>query len=113
MTNCGRQLTFDRPPTRTITGYQNTIEIMLALDLQNSIIAHQGLPQSPVLPEQAPAYNAIQKIFSGESGDQIAKEVTLSLQPDFYSACGLYNVNGAMGHATIEDLEANGAQAFS
>ncbi len=111
--NCGRQLTFDRPPQRAITGYPNTIEMMLALDLEDRIVARQGFPQSPLLPDQEAAFNAIPEISSGESGDQTAtKEVTLSLEPDFFFAGGSYNVDGARGLATEEDLEANGAQVF-
>ncbi len=109
--NCRRQLTFDRPPERAVTGYQNTIEVMLALGLGDRIIAGQGFPQSPLLPEQEAAYHAIAEISSGEPGDQTAtKEVTVPLEPDFFYMGGTYFVDGARGLAIEEDLERNEAQ---
>lgn len=114
--NCGRTLTIPAPPERVLTGYQNTVEMMIALGLGDKVVGRQPFTQSPVLPEQQAAFDAIPELTPGlpDNAQSVAasREVQLAAQPDFVLANGEYEVNPARGVASVADFEAAGAQVF-
>lgn len=114
--NCGRQVTIPAPPQRVLTGYQNTVEMMIALGLGDKVVGRQPFTQSPVLPEQKAAFDAIPELTPGlpDNAQSVAasREVQLAAKPDFVLANGEYELNPARGVASIADFEAAGAQVF-
>ncbi len=114
--NCARELEFDSPPERVLTGYQNTVEIMIALGLEDRVVGRQPFDQSPLLPEQEEAFNAIPELVPGLPDDAqsvaASREVQLAAQPDFVLASGEFEVDASRGVASIEDFQAAGANVY-
>jgi len=112
--NCGRTLTFDRPPERAVTGYEPVLETMIALGLSDRIVGRTNFTENGpdgFLPGQKAQYEAIPEI-----SDTIAlpsKEVMFAQRADFViDVSAQSSFNSADGQATIEELDANGAQVF-
>lgn len=76
--NCGQQVTITRPPKRAIGYYQQAVEMMLALGLQDSIAA-RVYPDNDPLPQYADAYRRIPEL----SAKDASFEQILGLSPDF------------------------------
>ncbi len=76
--NCGEKVTVDRPPTRVVGYYQQTVELLLALGLQKSIVG-TVYPDNPPLPQYEAAYKAIPQISARDA----SFEQILSYTPDF------------------------------
>ncbi|MCK0175948.1 ABC transporter substrate-binding protein [Mycolicibacterium sp. F2034L] len=76
--NCGVEVTVDRPPTRAVGYFQQSVELMLALGLQDAIVA-SVYPDNPPLPRFAEAYRAIPVL----SAKDASFEQILALAPDF------------------------------
>lgn len=76
--NCGQKVTVDDPPKRAVGYYQQSVELMLALGLQDSIVA-TVYPDNPPLPLYAEQYRAIPEI----SNKDASFEQVLSTSPDF------------------------------
>lgn len=114
--NCGREITIDSPPERVLTGYQNTVEIMIALGLEDRVVGRQPFEQSPLLPDQEDAFNAIPELAPGLPDDSqsmaASREVQLAADPDFVLASGEYEVDASRGVASIDDFEAAGAGVY-
>ena len=110
ITNCGRQLTFTKPPERAITTFQPTLETMLALGLQDKIVGREDYTEGPRLPEQEAAFKSIRQISKPSAFP--SKEVMLSLRPDFVISDTLDNFNASSGAATEDELKAAGAQVY-
>lgn len=114
--NCGRQITIEKEPERVITGYQNTVELMIALGLEDKVVGRQPFKQSPLLPEQEEAFNKIPELTPGLPDNQqsmaASREVQLAAQPDFVLASGSFEVNASRGVASIEDFKAAGAEVY-
>lgn len=114
--NCGRQITIEKAPERVITGYQNTVELMIALGLEDKVVGRQPFKQSPLLPEQEAAFNAIPELTPGLPDNQqsmaASREVQLAARPDFVLASGSFEVNASRGVASIEDFKAAGAEVY-
>lgn len=108
--NCGRTLTFNGPPKRAITTFQPTLELMLALGLQDSIVGREDYTEGPVLPEQKAAFQSIRSISKPSAFP--TKEVMLSLHPDFVISDFLANFDSSQGAATVNELKAAGAQVY-
>ena len=70
-------ITFEKAPEKVLAVYQNSIEILLALGLEDRIIAAAGLDH-PVKPEFEEAFAKIEYI-----GRMPDKETVIMLQPDF------------------------------
>ncbi len=111
--NCGRTLTFDGPPERVITGYQPVLEPLLALGLDDRIVGRTRFEENGpdgFLPGQKDAYDRIPEI-----SEEIlfpSKEVMFSLAPDLVVSEGYYTFEPGSGNATIEELEAAGANVY-
>lgn len=110
--NCGRKLTFTKAPERVVTLWQPPNEMLLALGLQDRIVAMAG-NYTDLLPELATAAAKIPII--GKSMDWPAKEMLLSQKPDLVVSEGLvgFAFDATQGRATVEELNAAGAQAIS
>ena len=110
--NCGRQLTFDKAPERVVSLWQPQNEILLALGVQDRIVAFAGM-YTDLPADLAAAAEGIPSL--GESMDWPAKEVMLTQQADLVVAELLegFAFDPAMGKATVAELEAAGAQVYS
>ena len=110
--NCGRQLTFDKAPERVVSLWQPQNEILLALGVQDRIVAFAGM-YTDLPADLAAAAEGIPSL--GESMDWPAKEVMLTQQADLVVAELLegFAFDPAMGKATVAELEAAGTQVYS
>ncbi len=70
-------MTFEKAPERVVVVYQNAIEIMLALGLEDRIVAATGLDHE-VKPEFIDAFSKVKYYEHG-----ISKEEVMGLNPDF------------------------------
>lgn len=71
-------VTFEKAPEKVFCLYQNSIEIMLALGLEDYIVAAAGLDH-PVKPEYREAFEKVNYLSDFEP----SKEAVLMLEPDF------------------------------
>ncbi|KUI11016.1 hypothetical protein AU191_07645 [Mycolicibacterium acapulense] len=78
VTNCGVTTTYDRPPRRAVALNQHSVETMLALELQKSMVGTAFLDDQ-VLPEYRDAYEAIPVIAE----EYPSYETLLAAEPDF------------------------------
>ena len=110
--NCGRQLTFDKAPERVVSLWQPQNELLLALGVQEQIVAFAGM-YAPLPADLAAAAEGIPSI--GESMAWPAKEVLLSQQPDLVISELLegFAFDPAQGRATVAELEDLGIQVYS
>ena len=110
--NCGRQLTFDKAPERVVSLWQPQNELLLALGVQEQIVAFAGM-YAPLPADLAAAAEGIPSI--GESMAWPAKEVLLSQQPDLVISELLegFAFDPAQGRATVAELDALGIQVYS
>jgi len=76
--NCGVTVTVNRPPTRVVGYYQQSVELLLALGLQGSVVG-TVYPDNPPLPRYATAYKAIPQISNRDA----SLEQILQVSPDF------------------------------
>ncbi|TYB57237.1 iron chelate uptake ABC transporter family permease subunit [Nonomuraea sp. PA05] len=60
--NCGRELTFDQPPSKVVTGYHPSLETLLALGLGDRIAGRTFFGESAFLPGQKETYDKIPQI---------------------------------------------------
>ncbi|KUH74090.1 hypothetical protein AU184_25220 [Mycolicibacterium novocastrense] len=78
VTNCGITTTYDRPPRRAVALNQHSVETMLALGLEKSMVGTAFLDDR-VLPEYRDAYEAIPVIAE----EYPSYETLLAAEPDF------------------------------
>jgi iron complex transport system substrate-binding protein len=109
--NCGRTLTFARPPERAVPLYPLAAEPLLRLGLKDRIAAVAFTEGDPVAPDLRAAYNALPALSTDSPPN---KEVLLTARPDFVidNFPGFF-YNAANGLATVEELQANGAQVYT
>jgi iron complex transport system substrate-binding protein len=110
--NCGRELTFEAPPERVVTLWQPSNELLLALGVQDRIVAMAG-NYAPLPDDLAGAAEGIPRI--GESTSWPSREVVLSQEPDLVVSELLegFAFDPARGSATAEEIEATGAQVYA
>ncbi|TDV44228.1 ABC transporter substrate-binding protein [Actinophytocola oryzae] len=113
--NCGRQVTFDKAPSRVYLGFQSAAELFFALGLGDRAIA-QIKPMDPPLPAQKADFDRV----PDESPDAyvpVGKEQMFALRPDMLFAYVNSEYGGpdelAQGLATVEDLQGIGAQVYA
>ncbi|MGH3898909.1 MAG: ABC transporter substrate-binding protein [Pseudonocardiaceae bacterium] len=115
--NCGRTLTFDKPPSRVVLPYHPIAEMFVGLGLADRAIGRVGfrggggLTEPPLLAEQAADFAAIPVISPDVYPP--SKEEMLALRPDFFLAYGDFDYDPADGKASIDDLAAVGTQTYS
>ncbi|TDB88662.1 ABC transporter substrate-binding protein [Actinomadura sp. KC216] len=76
--NCGVTTTYQRPPKRAVSLNQHATEVMLALDLEKSMVG-TGYLDDRILPEFRAAYDRV-KVLSKEYPSY---EALLEAEPDF------------------------------
>ena len=76
--NCGVSSTYERPPTRAVALNQHAIEVLLALDLENSMVGTSYLDDR-ILPEYQAAYDSIPVLAK----EYPSYESLLATEPDF------------------------------
>jgi iron complex transport system substrate-binding protein len=108
--NCGRKLTFDKPPAKVVTGYQPALETLLALGLGDRIAGRTNFSESAFLPGQKELYDKIPEISPTIMLPQ--KEVMLSHVADFVVDNSSASFDAAGGYATVEELGAAGAPVY-
>jgi iron complex transport system substrate-binding protein len=112
ITNCERALTFDAPPERVVGLWQPSNELLLALGVEDRILAFAGF-YTETLPEFTDIVAS--KPSLGESTTWPSRELLLSQEADLVVSEGLsgFAYDPANGYASVEDLEAAGAQVLS
>ncbi|MGH3938969.1 MAG: ABC transporter substrate-binding protein [Pseudonocardiaceae bacterium] len=111
--NCGRQLTFDEPPERVVTGYHPVFETMVDLGLGDRIIGRTNFDENGpdgFLPGHKAVYDTVPEI--SEDIELPQKEVLIAQQPDFVIAVSYSDFDTAKGLATIEELDSAGAPVY-
>ncbi|MEV4476220.1 MULTISPECIES: ABC transporter substrate-binding protein [Nonomuraea] len=108
--NCGRKLTFDRPPSKVVTGYHPSLETLLALGLGDRIAGRTYFGESAFLPGQKEQYDRIPQISGTIMLPQ--KEVMLSQGADFVLDNAMASFDAAGGYATVEELDAAGSPVY-
>ncbi len=112
--NCGRSLTFAAPPGRVIGMWQPSNELLLALGVQGRVIGFAGMYDR--LPaEFAAAAADVPRLGSIFSLYLPNKEEMAQAQPDLLVTEGLdsFAFDAAQGFATVEEVQAMGAQIYS
>jgi iron complex transport system substrate-binding protein len=110
--NCGRTLTFAKAPARVVSLWQPQNELLLALGLQDRIIAFAGM-YAPLPPELAERAQGIKEI--GSSIAWPTREVLLSEKPDLVVSELIegFAFDDKQGRATAKEIEATGANVYS
>ncbi|MFF0772748.1 ABC transporter substrate-binding protein [Nonomuraea wenchangensis] len=108
--NCGRELTFDRPPSKVVTGYHPALETLLALGLGDRIAGRTFFGESAFLPGQKEQYDKIPQISETIMLPQ--KEVMLAQGADFVLDNAMASFDAAGGYATVEELDAAGSPVY-
>lgn len=109
--NCGRTITFDAAPKRVVSLWQAPTEMMLALGLEDRVIAMAG--NYADYPEDvAQAAADIPEI--GTSMSWPSKEVLLSEAPDLVVGQSLegFAFDTSAGYASVEQIEDIGANVY-
>ncbi|ATE55228.1 hypothetical protein CNX65_19670 [Actinosynnema pretiosum] len=113
--NCGREVTFDRAPSRVYLGFQSAAEVFFGLGLGERAIA-QIKPVDTPLPDQAADFDRVPD-ESPDSYVPVGKEQMFGLRPDFLLAYVNSEYGGpdqlAPGLATVDDLQAIGARVYA
>ncbi|MCF6470975.1 hypothetical protein FAF44_21615 [Nonomuraea sp. MG754425] len=110
VTNCGRTLTFDRPPAKVVTGYHPALETLTALGLGDRIAGRTNFSESTFLPGQQEVYDRIPEISSTIMLPQ--KEVMLAQGADFVLDNAMASFDAGGGYATVEELDAAGSPVY-
>ncbi|MGQ0679893.1 MAG: ABC transporter substrate-binding protein [Actinomycetota bacterium] len=113
VTNCGRELSFNEPPSRVITAYHPTFETLVDLGVHERIAARVNFSENGpggFLPGHLEIYNSIKEI--SDNIDLPSKEVLLAEDPDLVVAISFNDFRAASGQATIEELESAGIPVF-
>lgn len=110
--NCERTLTFEQPPERVIGLWQPPNEMLLALGLEDRIVALAG-NYTDLPSDLAAASSDIPTI--GTSMAWPSREVLLSEMPDLVVGEGLegFAFDTAQGYASVEQIEETSAQVLS
>jgi iron complex transport system substrate-binding protein len=106
MTNCGREITVDEPPERTVSLNQGSTEILLSLGLADRLVG-TATWTDPVLDSLAAANKTVPRL-----ADQAPSyERVLDADPDFVTA-SFANTFGEGGVTTPEALAKLGVGAY-
>jgi iron complex transport system substrate-binding protein len=112
--NCGRELTFDQPPSHVIGLWQPSNELLLALGVQSRVIGFAGMYDKLPAEFDAAAKNvpALGTILTLNIPN---REQMAAAKPDLIVTEGLntFAFDPAQGFATVSELEQMGAQVFS
>ncbi|RBQ20641.1 hypothetical protein DP939_06000 [Spongiactinospora rosea] len=108
--NCGRKLTFDKPPAKVVTGYHPALETLIALGLQDHVAGRTNFTETAFLPGQEEIYDKIPEISPMITLPQ--KEIMLAQGADFVLDNSSTSFDPAGGFATAEELTAAGSPVY-
>ncbi|WP_326642039.1 ABC transporter substrate-binding protein [Nonomuraea fuscirosea] len=108
--NCGRTLTFDRPPAKVVTGYHPSLETLFALGLADRVAGRTNFSESAFLPGHRELYARIKEISPTIMLPQ--KEVMLAQGADFVLDNAMASFDAAGGYATVAELDAAGSPVY-
>lgn len=111
--NCGRELTFDEPPSRIVTDYHPVFETIVALGLGDRIVGRTNFEENGpdgFLPGHKEVYDATPEI--SDVIDLPVKEVVLAAEPDFVIGISYNSFSAETGKATVEELADAGSPAY-
>lgn len=112
--NCGQTLTFTKAPTRVISTWQMTTDILLDLGLGNRIVGVYNKAYYQADPLFQSQYTRLYDLSGGGmTTSPPSKEVVLSTRPDFvFSAYPAGDFLASYGEVTQEQFKAQGAQIY-
>jgi iron complex transport system substrate-binding protein len=106
--NCGRDITFEEPPERIVTGWITATELLIELGAADRIV---GLYNTSAFgsprPEVADAYSALPVLSDAAP----SREALLGAAPDLVYADGNYLFDGTQ-LPTVDELAAAGTQVI-
>lgn len=106
--NCGRSVTLEGPPRRTVPMDQNATEILLALGLEDAVAGYARVhfdPTEPVLPRYADAYDDLDLIAETNP----SREIFLAAEPDLALAAFGFSEDSGLSE---EGLRADGIETY-
>lgn len=107
--NCGRTLTFTKPPERVLTTWQTPPELLVKLGLGDRIIGTENALQFPPPAEIAEAYAKVPVLAEQTA----AKEAVIAAKPDFIIASFLaWDFDPNAGRPSLAELAALGVPVF-
>ncbi|MEI4271802.1 ABC transporter substrate-binding protein [Klenkia sp. LSe6-5] len=107
--NCGRDVVFDSPPQRIVSGWPTSTELLLELGLGDRLVGQYNTAssQGDPLPQYAEAYAAVPVLSDAAP----TRETLLAAAPDLIWADGSYLFDGQQ-LPTIDELAAQGTQVL-
>lgn len=110
--NCGRELTFDSASERVVGLWQPVNETLLALGLEDRIVAFAG-NYTALRSDLAPQAEGIPEIGTGLAWP--SREVLLTQEPDFVVSELIegFAFDESQGYATVAQIEETGAQVYA
>ncbi|WNV87588.1 ABC transporter substrate-binding protein [Umezawaea sp. Da 62-37] len=113
--NCGREVTFEKAPSRVYLGFQSAAELFFGLGLGDRAIA-QIKPMDTPLPDQAADFDRVPD-KSPDAYVPVGKEEMFGLRPDMLFAYVNSEYGGpeqlSPGLATVDELQSIGAQVYA
>ncbi|MCO8277799.1 ABC transporter substrate-binding protein [Actinoplanes sp. TRM 88003] len=107
VTNCGRTLHFDGPPTRVVSGWSSSTELLLALGAGDTLVGQYNTSTGTVTGQYADAAARIPVLGENAPG----REQLLAARPQLVWADGEYLFDGKQ-LPTIADLAEQGVQVM-
>lgn len=107
--NCGRELTFEQPPTRVVGMMPSQTDLLLRLGAQDTLVGQAQVSTSE-LPDDVAGRAADVPVLSTDTPP--AREDLLTVSPDLVVSPTEYEFTAEQGYASIEQLSENGAQAY-
>ncbi|AHH94735.1 ABC transporter substrate-binding protein [Kutzneria viridogrisea] len=107
ITNCDRQVTYDKVPTRVVSNDINTTEMLLALGLADHVAGYAGIEDKNVKSPYAKEFASVKRL----SDKYISKEVVLGASPDLVFAGWNYGFSEASG-VTPDSMAALGVPTY-
>ena len=107
MTNCGRTLHFDAPPTRIVSGWPTSTELLIALGATDALVGQYNTNTGEPGQEYAAAYAKVPVLGEGAP----SRERLVAAAPQLIWADGEYLFDGT-ALPTIAELAAQGIQVM-
>lgn len=107
--NCGRELTFDTTPTSIVGMMPSQTELLLRLGKQDSIVGQAQVDTSSLPADVAGEATEIPVLSTNAPP---VREDLLAASPDLVVSPTEYEFTAEQGYASIDQLSANGAQAY-
>lgn len=107
VTNCGRTLHFDRAPSRVVSGWPTSTDLLAALGLTDRVVGQYNTSNGTAAAAYAAAVADVPDL--GEAAP--SREQLLAVRPDLIWADGSYLFDGRQ-LPTIDELAAQGTQVM-